>query len=906
MQHNPYRFSDFHLDPDTRQLWRDGALQDLKPKYLEVLMLLVDRAGSLVTKDELFEKVWPDSHVSDASLTQCIKDIRKCLGDQATQPTFIRTIPKRGYMFVAAVEAGTPPPTMPRITQPLAARPYKFLQSYSEDDAPVFWGRDREIAEISSKIVQNPSYVIYGQSGVGKTSLLQAGIVPTLKAAGHRTTVLRCFPDPASDLEAALYGANPEREPSVHAALTQLAGASPNAQLVFCFDQFEAWLHLADGDRKRRLVTLIEAMQAGAFADRLHFVFNVREDFFAEMDQLKAWFPAVFHAEFRLGPMSRAKAARLIMEPAERAGCRFEDGLVPRMLHDLSRGEVVELPALQVVCDRLYDARDPNGDISNQHYESLGRAGNILAHYLDRVLQRFQKSDLALARETLLALTEEGSASRLLPLRALSERVTRVFPTETDQLQRLVEELAAARILSIHRSEGEGWVGLMHDFLVPSIQRWVTEEQRKSRQIHRVYTRALANFGEHGLLPGEEELALLLDHAAEHRLHESAVRMLVRACLRYRRVPPEALITGRAEAMAEIENALHHQERWVRETACLACYWLPEARVAELLPPLALSGRLFTERRVAATVLARRFGPRSLALLKAHPMPGLLKMWRYLVCGAVIRDADQDAFALRRQSPWLVAGILVMLAGVRLRRDRERWIQQTVGGTIGATVSGGLYGLGLAFAVAYLKPNAGLNLVSLALALAGLGAAMGYFAGFGLTAVASAAAIISRRHHRYWRFLGGFLGGASMGGVFHLVADAVCTSLFGRADLALAGWFQGGMLGAGAVLGSVWLKSRRYRDHRRRVVALSALGAGIAGSLACLTTGLTFVVSLENLIAAFTHMPQVRAFLPLGTDEQWLLWYKAALGFSEGLSLGGGLSLGMSLMQTNREQTTET
>lgn len=868
-------------------------------------MLLVAHAGELVTKAELFEKVWPDSHVSDASLTQCIKDIRKCLGDQATQPSFIKTVPKRGYIFIATLQKGTTPVAATRTRQPLVQRPYKFLQSYDETDAPVFWGRDREIAEITSKILHHPSYVVYGQSGVGKTSLLQAGLVPTLKAAGHYAVVLRCFPDPAGDLEAAVFGRDPEPTPSPDTALRQLAGASPTAQLVFCFDQFEAWLRLVDVARKKRLISLIKGLQASEFAQRLHFVFSVREDFFAEMDQLKTLFPQVFHAEFRLAPMSRAKAEHLITEPAKRVGCHFEPSLVSLILDDLCRGDLVELPALQVVCDRLYDARDHQGNIYRDHYESLGHAGSILAHYLDRVLQRFQKSDLALARETLLALTEEGSASGLLPLRELCDRVTKVFAAETGHLNRLIEELAEARILSIQRSEGEGWVGLMHEFLVPSIQRWVTEERRQNRQIHLVYTRALANFGEHGLLPGEEELELLLEHAAQLSLQEAAVRMLVRACLRYRKVPPQTLITGHAEAMDEIEAALQHQERWVRETAGQACYWLAEERVEQLLPAQAMAGRLFPERRIAATVLAQRFGPRSLRLLKAHKMPGLLKMWRYLVCAAVIRDADRNAFPLRRQSPAMVLSILVLLAGVRLRRDRESWIQQTVGGTLGSTISGGLYGLALALAMPYLKQNAGLNMGSLILALAGLGTAMGYFAGFGLTAVASAAAIITRRHHRYWRLFGGFLGGAIMGGVFQLVADAVCASLFGRADLALAGWFQGGMLGAGAVSGLIWLKNRRYQHHRRRLVILSALGSGVAGCLACLLTELTFVVSLENLIAAFTQMPQVRSFLPLGADEHWLLWFKAALGFSEGVALGGGVSLGISLMHDDRKQAGE-
>ena len=112
-----YRFGDFLLDASNRQLWWGDAPVDLNARYFDALVLLVREHGRLVEKDRFFAEVWGDVVVSDSALTQCIKDVRKQLGDDAANPRFIETVPRHGYRFIgpvevvlpqAAPEAGTP------------------------------------------------------------------------------------------------------------------------------------------------------------------------------------------------------------------------------------------------------------------------------------------------------------------------------------------------------------------------------------------------------------------------------------------------------------------------------------------------------------------------------------------------------------------------------------------------------------------------------------------------------------------------------------------------------------------------------------------------------------------------------------------------------------------------------
>jgi DNA-binding winged helix-turn-helix (wHTH) protein len=99
------RFDRFVLDSDNRRLTCDGANVEISARYLDALVLLASEPGNLVTKDRFMGDVWRGVPVTDEALTQCIRTLRKQLGDDAARPRFIETVPKHGYRFIAPVEA---------------------------------------------------------------------------------------------------------------------------------------------------------------------------------------------------------------------------------------------------------------------------------------------------------------------------------------------------------------------------------------------------------------------------------------------------------------------------------------------------------------------------------------------------------------------------------------------------------------------------------------------------------------------------------------------------------------------------------------------------------------------------------------------------------------------------------
>jgi DNA-binding winged helix-turn-helix (wHTH) protein/Flp pilus assembly protein TadD len=94
-------FGSFAIDLQRQELLRDGKTVDLSPRLVEILAYLASHSGETVSKDALLDRFWADVHVTENTLTRAIADIRKALADDAGQPTFIQTVARRGYRFIA-------------------------------------------------------------------------------------------------------------------------------------------------------------------------------------------------------------------------------------------------------------------------------------------------------------------------------------------------------------------------------------------------------------------------------------------------------------------------------------------------------------------------------------------------------------------------------------------------------------------------------------------------------------------------------------------------------------------------------------------------------------------------------------------------------------------------------------
>jgi len=171
MASSHWLFGSFRLDPDNACLWHGEQARPLTPKAFNVLQYLVTHADRLITKDELFEVLWPDTVVSEAALRVCIGELRKALDDAARAPQFIATVARRGYRFLApvthkdlAAETGSDTASRPRA--PAAS-------------AGPLVGREKVLGRLHTAWAQVRQGVrqvclVTGEAGIGKTAVVEA------------------------------------------------------------------------------------------------------------------------------------------------------------------------------------------------------------------------------------------------------------------------------------------------------------------------------------------------------------------------------------------------------------------------------------------------------------------------------------------------------------------------------------------------------------------------------------------------------------------------------------------------------------------------------------------------------------------------------------------------------------
>jgi len=164
------RFESFGLDTSNECLWRDGVQIALPPKPFAVLRYMVENPARLISHDELLDALWPETYVQPQVLRTYMLDLRKILGDDASQPRFIQTLPKRGYCFVAAVTEST-------ATEYTRDNAHRITLSQLPDSAIV--GREQELSRLISlmdSLTSGQRRVVFvtGEAGIGKTALVDA------------------------------------------------------------------------------------------------------------------------------------------------------------------------------------------------------------------------------------------------------------------------------------------------------------------------------------------------------------------------------------------------------------------------------------------------------------------------------------------------------------------------------------------------------------------------------------------------------------------------------------------------------------------------------------------------------------------------------------------------------------
>lgn len=376
--------------------------------------------------------------------------------------------------------------------------PYRGLLPFDADAAPMFHGRSRAVAETRERLAARAAagrafLLIWGASGVGKSSLVRAGLVPALIGAGTAdgagrwlvaTMQMSAAVDPLRALADAVAHASPQRESaSVEAAIRSamarvgraesgaaralhLALGEDRARLLVIVDQLEVLIadpSISSGS-KALFVAALQTLTEGGHAC---LVATLRGDFFhrcAEIPGLAELREGL--GSYELLPPSASEIGHMIREPVRRAGLEFEHteqgGRLDDVLHEDAVGSGVPLPLLSFTMAALCAAAGWNRTLTFAEYRALGGFAGAIANRAEETVSRLPAAvaeALPAVLRNLVTVTADGTMT--------ARSADRDQLAAVSEATELVERLVAARLLSSDRSEtGAGVVRLAHEALL--------------------------------------------------------------------------------------------------------------------------------------------------------------------------------------------------------------------------------------------------------------------------------------------------------------------------------------------------------------------------------------------------------------------------------------------------------
>ena len=376
--------------------------------------------------------------------------------------------------------------------------PYRGILPFEAEHRGVFFGRTSEVALLVARIRSESFVLVAGDSGVGKSSLVRAGVLPVIGGGGTRVVTTAPGRRPLATLAAAvaaILDAAPERleaqltaEPAVVAARLGSALGGPAAdarpRLVVFVDQLEELITLADAEDAAATTTALAVLLDAAPGLRL--IATVRSDFLARLSTLPGLGDTVTRALYLLKPLSNHAVREAIVGPARVTGLRFESPALVDELVGSAGASGGELPLLQFALAELWEARDvERGMLCASGLASLGGVAGALAHHADGVIGRLAPRQRSLARTVLTALiTEEDTRAR----RTAAE-LGAVGPGEDPAaIAAVLEALVRGRLITIEHG-AQTTYQIAHDVLVDgwdTLRGWRGHDVERSAARQRV------------------------------------------------------------------------------------------------------------------------------------------------------------------------------------------------------------------------------------------------------------------------------------------------------------------------------------------------------------------------------------------------------------------------------------
>lgn len=438
----PFSVEGIRIEPSQNFIIKNNQEMNIQPKVMDVLTYLASNPNKLILNNSLIDACWPNQYISDSPLHKCIAQIRKALGDDPKQPTFIKTIPKKGYVFIASVELIEA--TITHENNNVEIAPYPGNMPYSYAQHHIFFGREQIIEQLMTwarKITpKDPMWLsISAPAGLGKSSLVYAGILPkikTISSINQKHIVLDLMKVEESDKPHTqllkLLIAEKQLSPEINLTqyITLLETQVTQLSEPDHSQNIQSYLLTDDTDDTRRFILFIDHIEAifdahsinqlddynkACFFGLIHLLVSskqcflitcIREQFFPLFEQFNIDYQQAYHYE--LPYFSNTELTDIIKKPIAKAGISYEfndssreflDNLIIKKL----QSEQIPIKIIQLLLSQLHNERTDQ-IITFRAYEDIGGIQGCIATAAEMTYQSLSESQKVIFSKILFQL----------------------------------------------------------------------------------------------------------------------------------------------------------------------------------------------------------------------------------------------------------------------------------------------------------------------------------------------------------------------------------------------------------------------------------------------------------------------------------------------------------------------
>ncbi|MGB8491321.1 MAG: hypothetical protein WCE64_09700, partial [Bacteroidales bacterium] len=396
--------------------------------------------------------------------------------------------------------------------------PFKFLDSYTVEDREIYFGCDREIDEIYHRLTKSRVMLVYGESGTGKSSLVNCGLTSKLRNDGYLPVFIRRYDNILESISDAIQKvlAKPVSYQLLTANLfkkaLQTLSLESGKSILIILDQFEELFVFGTREEKQGLIQVIKVLTESDVDCR--FIFIIREEYLADIAEFEKHIPHFLSNRVRIERMDRINALAAIKGPCSITGIHVQEGFAERLLEKLNHDKPgVDLPYLQLFLDKVFNlavSGDKNNDrvqkqpsFTSDLIEKMGEVTDMLGDFLDEQVSSIGDRDTVFAiLKSFVSFKGTKRQLNVSEVNAYSNALGK--PVREKEVLEIIRMLVQRRILSDKNENG--YYELRHDALAAKIFEKISSSEKEILQVRQFIENAYYFWKKSGLLLSAEEL----------------------------------------------------------------------------------------------------------------------------------------------------------------------------------------------------------------------------------------------------------------------------------------------------------------------------------------------------------------------------------------------------------------